>query len=64
MADVNSQNKIGNSALILASKEGHRDIVKLLLDNKASTKLKNQDGYNALHFGILYKLLFKFLKIF
>ena len=47
--DINAKNKDGETALMLASSEGHLEIVKLLLLRKgADVNIKNNDGKTAL----------------
>jgi ankyrin repeat protein len=45
---VNLPDKHGNTALILASSQGHVAIVRYLLDRKADPNLANQEGQTAL----------------
>ena len=40
--------KYGNTSLILASKEGHTDTAKTLIENKADLESKNKDGSTPL----------------
>ena len=46
-ANINLQNKDGNTALILSSYQGHTDIVSILIKANADINLKNKDGYTA-----------------
>ena len=47
-ADINIITKNGNSALIIASYKGHKEIVKILLNYKADINQKDSRGENAL----------------
>ena len=47
-ADVNVRNKFGVTPLMMASKEGHAEIVKLLLANKADVNAAHTDGRTPL----------------
>ena len=52
-ADINLQNKDGNTALIYAIRENNIEMVKLLLLEKgADTNLQNKDGNTALIYAI------------
>jgi len=46
--DINKKDKDGNTALILASWNGHNEIVKSLLANGANINEKGEDGWTAL----------------
>jgi len=46
--DVNGVDDQGNTALILAARFGHNDVVTALLLAKADVKVKNKDGKTAL----------------
>jgi len=46
-ANVNLQDKLGRTALIIAATEGQEAIVKLLLENGADKKLANTSGRTA-----------------
>jgi ankyrin repeat protein len=46
-ADKDSQNEFGDTALIIASRNGDAKTVRVLLDAGASTKLRNQDRATA-----------------
>jgi len=46
-ADANAQNRLGDTALILASLSGNVETVQALLDHGASRKLRNRDGVAA-----------------
>ena len=49
-ADVNAQNAAGDSALMLACKNNHLDLIKMLAErNQTNIHLTNQDGDTALH---------------
>ncbi len=68
--NVDFQNKMGFSALIIASQYGHADIVDLLLANNANIDLKNASGATALiiaskngHAEVVNTLLAKFAKV-
>jgi len=48
-ANINAQEKLyGNTALVVASKYGYTEIVKLLLEAGADVNVKNKDGETAL----------------
>jgi len=47
-ADPNYQDSYGNTALISASRWGHREVVRFLLTKGADTSLKTKDGFTAL----------------
>ena len=47
-ADVNSVTANGLSALMLAAKNGHDDVVKVLLKSKADTALRDDNKLNAI----------------
>ena len=42
----------GSTALMWASKSGHTEIVKLLLDASADTQIKNNLGHGALDWAL------------
>ena len=46
--DLNERNCIGQTSLMLAARAGHKEIVKLLIDNGADKSLKDNDGRTAL----------------
>jgi ankyrin repeat protein len=54
-ANINLQNKIGESALLIATKEGYINIVKLLIENDANLDLKDSEGLSALFYAISTK---------
>jgi ankyrin repeat protein len=43
-ANVNFQNKVGDTALILASKNGYTNVVKTLLNKNADVNFQNKVG--------------------
>jgi uncharacterized protein len=47
-AAVDAQNSVGNTALIVATRDGHTDVCKLLLQAGADAGLHNQDRIDAL----------------
>ena len=47
-ADPNYQDGFGNTALISASRWGHREVVRFLLTKGADPSLKTKDGHTAL----------------
>ena len=49
-ANLEKKNKIGDTALILASYHGHVEVVKALLDAGAKVDEKNDKGYTAIDF--------------
>ena len=50
--NINLKNKIGGeTALIYASKKGHKDIVELLLDKGANLDIRDIKSYNALMYA-------------
>lgn len=46
--DLDGQDKHGNTALILATNQGHTDIAKMLIEKGAKLDVQNKDGYTAL----------------
>ncbi len=63
-ADVNIKSGKGNTALVIASKNGYKDVVEVLLEGGADVHQKDNDGYTALiwaaekgHKGIVEMLL-------
>ncbi len=52
-ADINFQNKDGNTALMYAAKVGHEDIVALLINKGANLNLKNDYRFTSLMFAVL-----------
>jgi len=50
-ANINHEDKNGNTALLIASARGHVEAVKVLLDHKASWK-PGEDGLNCLDVAI------------
>ena len=49
--DINITNQEGRTALMIASLEGHVDIVILLLDNGASVNMQDKNGWSALMYA-------------
>lgn len=47
--DINSKNSEGQTSLMMASYNGHKDIVSLLLNSGADVKLIESSGNTALH---------------
>ena len=45
---VNAKNSPGDTLLSLAAKHGHREIVKMLLNNKADVNAQGRDYSNTL----------------
>ena len=45
------QQSSGKTALQVASHQGHKDIVQLLLASRASLEVKDEDGDTALHYS-------------
>jgi len=50
--DINAPDRFGNTALMLAARNGHLETVKLLLSHGARTDLKNLSGYSLLHCAV------------
>ena len=48
VVDINAQNKYGDTALMLASQNGHKDVVQLLLEKNAIVDIQNKYGMTAL----------------
>ncbi|KAI9041198.1 ankyrin repeat domain-containing protein [Aspergillus affinis] len=48
-ADIESRSGIGETALHLASRCGHYDVVKYLLDKGANVQIKDHDGWTPLY---------------
>ena len=55
-ANLEKKNKIGDTALILASEKGHVEVVKALLDAGAKVDEKNNDGKTAIDFTYHVKI--------
>ncbi|XP_013402484.1 ankyrin-2 [Lingula anatina] len=52
--DPNIQDKYGNTALCKASRNGHVDVVKCLINKyKADSSIQNKNGNTALHIAVL-----------
>ena len=47
-ANINQQTHIGTTALLLASHEGHLDIVRTLIEDGAEINIRNVKGSTAL----------------
>jgi len=45
---VNAQNNAGNTALIVATREGHAEVCKALVKAGANMSLRNQERHDAL----------------
>lgn len=50
-ADVNAQNKWGQTALMMAANNGLLNIVNFLIDNGAKVNLRDKDGETALRYA-------------
>lgn len=50
--NVNAKDEWGYTALIYASREGHHDIVKFLLEHGCSASLQNMANDTALHWAV------------
>lgn len=46
--DINIRNNVGSTILMLASYNGHKEIVKILIENGADVNLQNRNGWTAL----------------
>lgn len=53
--DVNQRDHNEDTAIMGAALNGHKDIIRILLANKADPKIKNRDGYNALDFSQIHE---------
>ena len=53
-AKVNLKLKDGCTALYAASKNGHEEIVDILLKNNAEVNVKTENGWTALYDGMLF----------
>ncbi|KKK72061.1 hypothetical protein LCGC14_2907670 [marine sediment metagenome] len=51
-ADVNVQNKWGETALMWASYEGHPEVVELLIERGANINAMDSNGYTALMWAL------------
>lgn len=51
-ADVNAVNRDGDTALILASRNGHARVVHILLRSGALPGIENRWGKTALHYAV------------
>ncbi|MEZ4871902.1 MAG: ankyrin repeat domain-containing protein [Bdellovibrionales bacterium] len=52
--DPNAQDHNKDTALMGASLNGHRKIVKLLLEHQANPLIKNESGYSSIDFARIY----------
>jgi ankyrin repeat protein len=50
---VNAINEKGETPLIIASSEGHFDIIRILLENNADQNIKSKVGYTALNWATI-----------
>ena len=50
-ADLNSQDDVGETALMLAADHGNATAVQFLLDHHANIHLQNSQGWTALHYA-------------
>ena len=53
--DINKQNNDGTTALMASSKQGHAEVVKLLLTNMAKTDIMNKNNMTALTLAYVYQ---------
>ena len=54
--DVDHENSVGVTALIIASREGHEAIVQILLDKGAEVNVRKNGGRTALKFAKAQKI--------
>jgi len=54
--DVDHENSVGVTALIIASREGHEAIVQILLDKGAEVNVRENGGRTALKFAKTQKI--------
>ncbi len=54
--DVDHENSVGATALIIASQEGHEPIVQILLDKGAEVNVRENGGRTALKFAKTQKI--------
>jgi len=47
-AKINAKNKDGETPLLLAASDGHKDVAELLLANKADVNAKDKNGSTPL----------------
>jgi len=50
-ADLNVQNKFGETPLHFANMDGHKDCIELLINAGADVNIQDNDGWTALHFA-------------
>jgi uncharacterized protein len=50
-ASINERNNIGETALIIAAKNGDNDLVKVLIRSGANTSIKDNKGFTALDYA-------------
>lgn len=51
-ADINIQNKDGETPAFMAIKNGREDVAEKLFKINANVNLKNNDGYTVLHIAV------------
>ena len=49
---MNAQQRWGQTALMLAAREGHSSVVKFLLDSGSNVRLKDKNGDSALNIAL------------
>jgi len=54
-ADINAATRAGQTALVVAVINGHTEVVKLLLDNKADPMVMDETGKMAVDYAIAAK---------
>ena len=55
-SDINAQNEVGMTSLMLASQDGNQDKVKMLIKRGASVDVNDKEKKTAIHWAATHKV--------